>query len=151
MATWAEFAATEPQLAAWGESRFNRSRVAFIATVAADGSPRCNPVQPVICEGRLLLFIEPTSPKVNDLKIDGRYAIHSLIDNPVGLGGEFSIKGTARLITDDEIRQQGIEVSCFTPSEEYVLFELSIDAALRREYEDGKLSQHRWDEAPVPA
>ena len=51
----------------------------------------------------------------------------------------------------DEIRQQGIEVSCFTPSEEYVLFELSINAALRREYEDGKLSQHRWDEAAVPA
>lgn len=151
MATWAEFAADDPQLAAWGESRFNRSRVAFIATVAADGSPRCNPVQPVVCEGRLLLFIEPTSPKVNDLTIDGRYAIHSLVDNPVGMGGEFSIKGRARLITDEEIRQQGIEASCFTPSEAYVLFELTIDAALRREYEDGKLFQHRWDEPLVVA
>lgn len=151
MATWAEFTAADPKLAAWGEVRFNRSRVAFIATVAADGSPRCNPVQPVICEGRLLLFIEPTSPKVNDLRLDGRYALHSLVDNPVGIGGEFSIKGRARLVTDEEIRQQGIEASCFTPSDEYVLFELTIDAALRREYEEGKLIQHRWDETPVHA
>jgi hypothetical protein len=146
MATWAEFAAAVPELAAWGESRFNRARVAFIATVAADGSPRCNPVQPVICEGRLLLFIEPTSPKVDDLRRSGYFALHSLVDNPVGMGGEFSIKGRAHVITDEEIRQQGIEASCFTPSNEYVLFELMLDAALAREYEDGQIQQTRWDE-----
>jgi len=149
MVTWAEFAAAAPDLAAWGELRFNRARVAFIATVAADGSPRSNPVQPVICEGRLLLFIEPTSPKVNDLRLDGRYGLHSLIDNPTGQGGEFSLKGRARLITDEEIRQHGIEASCYTPSEDYVLFELGIDAALARDYEEGRLIQHRWDAAPA--
>ncbi len=93
MATWSEFAAAAPALAAYGEARFNRARVAFIATLSEDGSPNANPVVPVICEGRLLLFIEPTSPKVRHLRHDGRYAIHSLIDHPSGVGGEFSIKG----------------------------------------------------------
>lgn len=146
MATWAEFAAAAPTLAAWGETRFNRARVAFIATVTTDGSPRCNPVQPVICEGRLLLFVEVTSPKVDDLRADGRYALHSLVDNPSGVGGEFSIKGRAAVITDEMIRQQGIDASCYTPCEDCVLFELTLDAALMREYEDGRLSMTRWDE-----
>jgi hypothetical protein len=147
MATWAEFAAAAPDLAAWGESRFKRSRVAFIATIAADGSPRCNPVQPVICEGRLLLFVEPTSPKVDDLRRDGRFAMHSLIDNPTGMGGEFSIKGRAKVITDADIRQQGIDASCYTPCDDCTLFELVIDAALARDYEDGQMTQTRWDES----
>jgi hypothetical protein len=120
--------------------------VAFIATIAADGSPRCNPVQPVICEGRLLLFVEPTSPKVDDLRHDGRFAMHSLIDNPTGMGGEFSVKGRAKAITDDTLRQQGIDASCYTPCDDCTLFELSIDAALARDYEDGQISQTRWGE-----
>jgi len=147
MATWAEFAVAAPDLAAWGESRFKRSRVAFIATVAADGSPRCNPVQPVICEGHLLLFVEPTSPKVDDLRRDGRFAMHSLIDNPSGMGGEFSVKGRAHVVTDGDLRQRGIDASCYTPCDDCILFELTIDAALAREYEDGQIIQTRWDES----
>jgi hypothetical protein len=150
MATWSEFAAAAPALAAYGEARFNRARVAFIGTLGEDGSPNVNPVVPVICEGRLLLFIEPTSPKVKHLRHDGRYAMHSLIDHPSGVGGEFSLKGTARAIDDPVMREQAIDASCFTPTDEYVLFELSIDAALSRDYEEGALHQNRWD-APQPA
>ena len=149
MATWSEFAAAAPALAAYGEARFNRARVAFIATLSEDGSPNANPVVPVICEGRLLLFIEPTSPKVRHLRRDGRYAIHSLIDHPSGVGGEFSIKGTAQVIDDPAMREQAIDAACFTPTDEYVLFELSIDAALSRDYEEGGMVQNRWD-APQP-
>ena len=64
MASWNEFAAAAPALAAYGEARFNRTRVAFIATLSEDGSPNVNPVVPVICEGRLLLFIEPQSTRL---------------------------------------------------------------------------------------
>ncbi len=147
MPTWSEFAAAAPDLAAWGESRLNRSRVAFLATIAADGTPRVNPVTPVICEGHLLLFIAPTSPKVDNLRRNGLYAMHSLIDNPSGIGGEFSIKGTATLIADAEMRERAIDAHCYTPSEDYVLFELSIDAALARDYEEGALIQNRWEPA----
>ena len=149
MATWAEFAAAAPDLAAWGESRLNRSRVAFLATVTQDGAPRVNPVHPVICEGRLLLFIEPTSPKASDLQKDGRYAIHSLIDNLSGEGGEFTLAGRALSVDDPVTREQAMEASCYTPADEYVLFELSVEAALGRDYEDGKLRETRWQPAYV--
>lgn len=149
MPTWNEFAAAAPDLAAWGESRFNRSRVAFLATVTEDGSPRVNPVTPVICEGHLLLFLAPASPKVADLRRNGLYAMHSLIDNPSGTGGEFSIKGKAMLITDAEMRERAIDAHCYTPAEDYVLFELAVEAALARDYEDGTLIQNRWEPALV--
>jgi len=145
MATWAEFADAAPDLAAWGESRLNRSRVAFLATIAADGTPRVNPVHPVICEGRLLLFIEPTSPKCSDLKRNGLYAIHSLIDNLSGEGGEFTFKGRAISVDDPATRRSAEDASCYTPTDEYVLFELSLDAALGRDYEDGHLHETRWE------
>lgn len=145
MLTWSEFAAAAPDLAAYGAARFRRARVAFLATVSEDGSPRVNPAVPVICEGHLLLFIEPTSPKVKDLRLDGRYAMHSLVDNPSGDGGEFSIKGRAVAIDDPIMRQQAIDASCYTPTDAYALFELMLDAALSRDYEDGQLIQSRWD------
>lgn len=149
MVSWSQFAELEPALAAYGEARFNRARVAFIATVADDGSPRVNPVHPVICEGRLLLFIEPTSPKLNDLSCNGLYALHSMVDNPTGIGGEFSVKGTASCIENSAVRQQAIAAACYTPAENFELFELQVDAALARDYEDGHWTEKRWDAAPA--
>ncbi len=149
MFTWSEFAAAAPSLAAYGEARFNRARVAFLASVSEDGSPRVNPVVPVICEGRLLLFIDPTSPKVRDLRLDGRYAMHSLVNHPSSEGGEFSLKGYAVAIDDPAMRQQAIDAACYTPTDAYVLFELLLDAALARDYDEGKVLDTRWD-APQP-
>lgn len=151
MVSWSEFAALAPELAAFGEARFNRARVAFIATIADDGSPRVNPVHPVICDGRLLLFIEPTSPKINDLVCNGLYSMHSHVDNPTGIGGEFSIKGRANCIDDQTVRDQAIAAACYTPSDDYMLFELLVDAALERDYEEGHWVQKRWDYAGAPA
>lgn len=151
MVNWREFAALAPELAAYGEARFNRARVAFIATVADDGSPRVNPVHPVICEGRLLLFIEPTSPKARDLTCSGRYALHSHVDNPTGIGGEFSITGVAFCIDDPATRRRAVAASCYTPAEDYLLFELHIDAALAREYEDLRPVEQRWAAASAAA
>ncbi len=149
MLSWSRFAALEPALAAYGEARFNRARVAFIATVAGDGSPRVNPVHPVVCEGRLLLFIEPGSPKLDDLVCNGLYALHSMVDNPTGVGGEFSVKGKATCIDDPAVRAPAIAAACHTPGDDCALFELFVDAALARDYDDGRWAERRWDLAPA--
>src|SRR5206468_311771 len=49
MATWAELEAQDPELAAFGMQRLHRYGVglAFLATVAPDGSPRVAPVCPI--------------------------------------------------------------------------------------------------------
>ncbi len=152
MLRWGEFAADAPELAAYGAARFNRARVAFLATVADDGTPRVNPVDPVICQGHLLLFLEPTSPKVDDLVCNGAFAMHALVDNPAGVGGEFSIKGRAICVDDPVVRQRAADASCYTPPGDFVLFELRLDAALMRDHhEGGEWVEKRWEHTAAAA
>ena len=47
-----------------------------MSTVRPDGGPRLHPVCPLIADSGLYAFIIP-SPKLNDLRRDGRYALHS--------------------------------------------------------------------------
>lgn len=148
MATWSEFAAAAPELATWGEKLFNRSRVAFLATVQKDGDPCVHPVTPIICQGHLGLFVDPDSPNAYDLRRDGRYALHSLVDNPSGLGGEFYVTGRATPIESTDMRRKAIESSCYTPAEHHVLFELTVESASATDYaEGGRPHQARWSEA----
>jgi hypothetical protein len=76
--TWAEFARQRPDLATAGQELiyFFGVGLAFLGTVRKDGGPRVHPVCPVLVEDRLLAFVIP-SPKLNDLRRDPRYALHS--------------------------------------------------------------------------
>jgi hypothetical protein len=78
MASWSEFAADEPRLAAAIRLLMQQygPGLGYLATVRADGGPRVHPVSPVITEGGLYCFIVD-SPKRRDLERDGRYALHS--------------------------------------------------------------------------
>ncbi len=85
MTDWKTFTQQAPELAAFGKARFS-SGVAYLATVRADGSPRVHPVTPIIGE-QLFLFMEPTSPKGDDLRRDDRYALHCAVEDSGGGGG----------------------------------------------------------------
>jgi hypothetical protein len=63
---WGEFAAQAPELAAFGALRL-AATPAYLATVDDSGAPRVHPVTPIVGDGRLLLFMEPTSPKGDDI------------------------------------------------------------------------------------
>ena len=65
--TWAEFASSNPDLAAFGAARLT-ALPAYLATVRADGSPRVHPITPVLAPSGLYVFMEPTSPKGVDLR-----------------------------------------------------------------------------------
>src|SRR5438874_11794155 len=103
MDSWTSFANAAPELAAFGAARL-AGQVAYLATVRANGAPRVHPVTPIIGEGHLFLFMEPTSPKGKDLQRDGRYALHCAVSDSSGASGEFSVTGQARLVTDSETR-----------------------------------------------
>lgn len=144
MASWKAFAEAAPELAAWGKARFDRHRVAYLATARKDGSPRVHPVTPIISGERLFLFMEPTSPKGHDLRRDGRYALHSLVTTSSGDDGEFIVTGRADFIDDPALRQEAIDAASYSPADRYVLFELGISSARSTEYKDGQPIHKRW-------
>jgi len=146
MAGWGEFAEAAPELAAFGAERFVKAEVAYLATVRDDGSPRVHPVTPFIGGGRLFLFIGATSPKGRDLRHNARYALHSLVTDQHGSGGEFTATGSARIVDDSATRQIATEAVPYPPEEVEgcILFELAVDGASSTIYRQGESLRRRW-------
>src|SRR5258708_30484645 len=109
MTSWKEFAQQAPEFAAFGKSRF-QSEVAYLGTLRADGSPRVHPVTPIIGD-HLFLFMEPTSPKRQDLLRDARYTLHCSVEDSSGGGGEFYVRGRAIFTDDPVIRAEAVRAS----------------------------------------
>jgi hypothetical protein len=88
--------------------------------------------------------MEPTSPKGDDLRRDGRYALHCSVEDSSGGGGEFYVRGRASLTRNPVLREQAARVSSYVPEERYILFILSIDFAFVNRYVDGTATPQRW-------
>ncbi|MCE7947425.1 MAG: pyridoxamine 5'-phosphate oxidase [Chloroflexi bacterium CFX4] len=149
MFNWSQFEQVNPALAAFGRERLS-SRVAYLATVRADGSPRVHPVTPIIGGGRLYLYMEPTSPKGHDLRRDSRYALHCSVENWEGGGGEFVIHGRAVLITDAQTRAEYDTYATYEPKARYILFELLLERVLSTTYPNGTPIRQRWSHFDPP-
>jgi len=94
VATWAEFASAEPDLAAFGRERM-QGRIVYQATLRVDGGPRVHPVSPWIAAGLLCVSFRDTSPKIREVARDPRYALHTAQpwDDHAGNYGEFMVRG----------------------------------------------------------
>jgi hypothetical protein len=142
--SWGEFATAAPELATFGAGRLS-SGVAYLATVREDGSPRVHPVTPIVGEGRLMLYMEPTSPKGKDLQRDGRYQLHCAVENSGGGEGEFYITGRARVVSPDEKEMWELAQRVgYTPKPQYVLFEFSVESAFSTVYAESEVVRRRW-------
>lgn len=142
--SWQQFVDDNPELARVGLKRLSTG-VAYLATVRPDGGPRVHPVTPIIGEGWLFLFMEPTSPKGHDLRRDGRYALHCAVEDSGGGQGEFLVTGRANLVEDTAVRAVAVAASAYSPKDRYILFELSVQTALSLVYgEDNQIIRQRW-------
>jgi hypothetical protein len=144
--TWEEFATAAPELADFGAKRLE-TKVAYIATVRRDGSPRVHPVSPFVASGHLFVYMEPTSPKGHDLRRDGRYSLHCSVADIEGGAGEFFISGRAALCDDPRMREVAFAAATeagFTPKDRYVLFELNVESCLATTYPSGEPARLRW-------
>lgn len=142
MQSWADFEKASPELAKFGSERLNAD-VAYLATTRADGAPRVHPVTPIIGQGHLFLFMEPTSPKGKDLQRGSRYALHCSMIDSSGESGEFWCAGGARLIDDPHLRAVAAEIG-YKPKAHYILFELDVDRAAATVYGDGEPMRTAW-------
>ena len=131
MATWAEFEAAEPEMAALGRALLsNRNfQIGYLATVRKDGAPRVRPVCPVLAGEHIYLAIGPDSLKLGDLRRDGRYMLHAMPGND---DAEFSLRGRATEANDNathaEVEQAAASVGLNVKSSE-VIFRLGVEAA----------------------
>jgi hypothetical protein len=103
MASWAEFSAAEPELAARVEERFGIRKHKTLATLRKDGSPRISGIEIQFDDGQVVLGMMPDSRKLADLRRDPRLAIHSPTDDPpaeraAAWPGEAKISGRALLV-----------------------------------------------------
>jgi hypothetical protein len=144
MASWSEFEAQAPALAAFGAERLTAA-AAYLATLRRNRTPRVHPVAPIVGGGRLFVFAEPTSPKTADLKEREWYALHNGVPDTFGTGGEFFVSGRASLLDDPQLRTIASEAATYQPEDRYVLFELLIKEARCNGYGDVTLPDPgRW-------
>jgi hypothetical protein len=118
--------------------------VAYLATVRKGGAPRVHPMTPIIGQGHLFVFMEPTSPKGHDLQRDGRYVIYCAVSDNSGASGEFSITGHAYLIDNAELRALAVSLSNYAPADRYILFEFDIESAASTVYPEGRAVRQVW-------
>lgn len=142
--SWKTFADDSPELAKTGFEVLDR-KIAYLATIKKDGSPRLHPVTPFIGDQMMFIFTEPSSPKIGDLRSDGRYALHCSVsrDGPLV---EFLVAGTTAVVDDPGVRRKAVEIARSpVVTDDYVLFEFHIERVLLVEYDPaGKPNSCHW-------
>ena len=144
MATWAEFSSQEPELAQFGWDLLREDAgYAYLATVTVERSPRVHPVVPFVADGRLMISVVGSSPKVADLRANGRYMLHATVgDNDT----EFAVRGRAAEVdlAQDGAPARSQQLNQVDVREGDVVFELDIarvDAAI---WVDGAPRRQTW-------
>ena len=110
MASWSEFEASAPELAARVRGLLEAHVHKTLATVRADGSPRISGTEARIADGELWIGSMWDARKARDLRRDPRFALHSGSDDPPAWTGDAKLSGVAVEITDpDEVRERNGE------------------------------------------
>jgi hypothetical protein len=105
VATWEEFSAAAPELAAAVRAVFDAHKHKLLATLRRDGSPRISGIEATFADGELWLGMMPGSRKALDLRRDPRLALHSAAvdppeDDPAGWAGDAKLAGRAVEVDD---------------------------------------------------
>ena len=141
MATWAEFANAEPDLADFARERME-GRIVYQATVRLDGGLRVHPVSPRLAAGLLCVSFRDTSPKMREVARDARYALHTAQpwDDHAGEHGEFMARGWL-----EEISSSHPAVMARPGRTPYGLvhYVCSIKEAVATEYSDDEMPVYR--------
>ena len=99
MATWAEFAAAEPEFESRVRALMASRKHLTMATLRRDGSPRISGTEVEFAGGQMQIGSMPGAVKALDLLRDPRVAIHGPTDDPpvgepAGWKGEAKVAGT---------------------------------------------------------
>ena len=145
--SWGQLEAAAPEIAEFGRLRLD-GKVAYLATVRSDQRPRLHPVTPIIGLGHCFVFVEPSTPKAQDLLSSGWFSLHWAMNDSSGSSGEFILNGGVKLVADPEHRTLAESISSYRPAARTVLFELEIDDAHAIDYRFGRAHRVKWPANP---
>ena len=150
--TWEEFKRQEPELAALGEERFQRTGLALLATLRKNGWPRVSPVELMFFEGNIHLGMMWRSRKALDLRRDPKCTLHSPVSNRDGTEGDFKVYGRAVEIPDLDHRRRYADAAYiqmgFRPEEpEFHLFSIDVESVSFVQIQDDAMHHRVW---PMP-
>ena len=113
MASWSEFEAAAPELAARVRRRLDAHKHKTIATLRRDGSPRISGTESRFEDGELLIGSMANALKARDLQRDPRYALHSGSDDPDDWEGDAKVAGTVEEMDspDDESHRFRLDIT----------------------------------------
>ncbi len=99
MASWADFEAAAPELAARVRERLDAHVHKTLATLRSDGSPRISGTETQWRDGDLWIGSMWNAVKARDLQRDPRFALHSGSDDPAEWSGDAKLAGIAEETT----------------------------------------------------
>jgi len=91
-----------PHIAEPIRDRFERSGIAILGTIRADGSPRVSPIEVTIQSDHLYLGMMPGSTKAQDVLRDPRCSLLTAIADRDDVAGEGKLFGRAEPIGDPD-------------------------------------------------
>jgi hypothetical protein len=101
---WADLERDTPRLAQRAREKLIDPGVLLVGTMRRDGTPRVSAVEPLLLDGDLWLSMMWRSQKAEDLFIDSRILVHSIVTSRDGGDGEVKIRGRAVPIDDPGAR-----------------------------------------------
>jgi hypothetical protein len=146
MASWQEFIAAAPELAAAVQRGFEGHLHHVLATVRSDGSPRVSGTEVRIWRDDLWLGAMPGSRKVADLRRDGRFAVHAAPIDTKLVDGDIKISGLAVEQRDPALIAAYLEHDGEPgdPSDAAIFF-LDLRSATRTQVAENTLAITHWD------
>jgi hypothetical protein len=95
MASWAEFAAEQPELAERVRERLDAGLHKTLATIRRDGAPRIAGNEAWIAAGELWFGCMWRAARALDLRRDPRFALHSQSADGAAFAGDAALSGRA--------------------------------------------------------
>ena len=145
MASWSDFEAEAPELAAAAREFLEARTHKTIATLRRDGSPRISGTEATVRDGDLWWGSMANAVKALDLRRDPRFALHSGSAEPADWRGDAKVAGRAEELTGKR-RADAIESLGWDMSAESHVFRAEIEevAVVRLNEERTKLLIDSW-------
>jgi Pyridoxamine 5'-phosphate oxidase len=102
VATWSEFEAEAPELAARVRGHLDAHGHKTIATIRRDGSPRISGTETEFSDGELWIGSMRDALKARDLQREPRFALHSASEDPEVWTGDAKLAGVAEEVSAPE-------------------------------------------------